>query len=93
MSERDIKDVVELLEFTMNNGKISVDECLALSIGIEIINEHDSLIDRAEKAEALLRKALEACDHCPNKDGVCGDSCSILDIRIWNKTEEAKNDE
>lgn len=49
-------------------------------------------IERAEKAEEMLRKALEACEHCPNKDGVCGESCSIRHIKEWAESE-AKGDE
>lgn len=57
----------------------------------EYVVKHDPVLERAEKAEALLLKALEACQHCPNKDGECGKTCSILDVKKWKENYDTLN--
>jgi hypothetical protein len=48
------KDIVEILEYVLQNRAMAIDHNLALSHAINLLNEHDALVEEVEKLMQLL---------------------------------------
>lgn len=55
--------------------------------------EYDNLVIEIEQYKKLSYKALEACKHCPNLNKVCGDTCSIRELREYVLKKECGESE
>jgi len=66
MRDINIKDIVEILEFILQNKAMSIDENLALSYSIKLLNEHDALVQEVKNYQEK-EKICSSCAEHPHK--------------------------